>query len=71
MFRDKTPARLGIGHSGARMKTKDFLKLRQDHARAVDAVWSYVDEEKLAKLGFKIVNTLVESKEEYIRRRCV
>lgn len=68
MFRDKTPARLGIGHSGARMKTKDFLKLRQDHARAVDAVWSYVDEEKLAKLGFKIVNTLVESKEEYIRR---
>lgn len=68
MLRDKISARINIGHAGPRMKTKEFLKLRQDHARAVDAVWSFVDEKKIEELGFKKVQTLADNKEEYIRR---
>lgn len=68
MLQDKISARINIGHAGPRMKTKELLKLRQDHARAVDAVWSFVDEEKVEKLGFKKVQTLVSDKEEYIVR---
>jgi ethanolamine ammonia-lyase small subunit len=63
-----TPARIHIGRSGARMTTKELLKFRQDHAIAMDAVWSHVDEEVVEDLGFKIVNTLIKDKEEYIRR---
>jgi ethanolamine ammonia-lyase small subunit len=50
------------------MTTKELLKFRQDHAIAMDAVWSHVDEEIVQSLGFKTVNTLVQDKEEYIRR---
>jgi ethanolamine ammonia-lyase small subunit len=63
-----TPARIHIGRSGARMTTKELLKFRQDHAIAMDAVWSHVDEGLVKDLGFKIVNTLIKDKEEYIRR---
>ncbi|HEY2664783.1 MAG TPA: ethanolamine ammonia-lyase subunit EutC [Candidatus Binataceae bacterium] len=34
----RTPARLGVGHAGPRYRTESMLKLRADHARAVDAV---------------------------------
>lgn len=64
----ETTARINLGHCGARMKTKDYLKFRQDHAIAMDAVWSYVDEEAVRALGFKCIQSLVQDKEEYIRR---
>jgi len=63
-----TPARIHIGRSGPRMTTKELLKFRQDHAIAMDAVWSHVNEEAVEQLGFKIINTLIKDKEEYIRR---
>lgn len=63
-----TSARIDIGRSGARMTTKELLKFRQDHAIAMDAVWSHVNEDVVTALGFKIVNTLIKDKEEYIRR---
>ena len=63
-----TPARIDIGRSGARMTTKELLKFRQDHAIAMDAVWSHVNEEAVRALGFKVVSTLINDKEEYIRR---
>jgi len=34
----RTPARLGVGHAGPRYPTASMLKLRADHARALDAV---------------------------------
>lgn len=64
----ETTARIDLGHCGPRMKTKDYLKFRQDHAIAMDAVWSYVDEAAVMQLGFKCVQSLVQDKEEYIRR---
>ncbi|MDF2613452.1 MAG: eutC [Clostridia bacterium] len=63
-----TPARIHIGRSGPRVTTKELLKFRQDHAIAMDAVWSHVDEEKVRELGFKVIHTLIKDKEEYIRR---
>ncbi|MGA9227650.1 MAG: ethanolamine ammonia-lyase light chain EutC, partial [Mesobacillus sp.] len=37
--RSITPARIGIGRTGTRMKTKDYLDFRIDHAAAQDAVF--------------------------------
>ena len=34
-----TPARIGIGRTGTRMKTKNYLEFRIDHAAAQDAVF--------------------------------
>ena len=40
----KTPARIGVGKAGARLKTKTYLALRADHAAARDSVFADVDE---------------------------
>lgn len=50
------------------MKTKDFLKLRQDDDVTMDVVWTHVNEEKVRALGFKCIKTIVNHKEEYIKR---
>ncbi len=63
-----TNARLCIGRAGERFKTETLLKFRADHAIAMDAVWSYVDEKLIDKLHFFKVQTMVHDKEEYIRR---
>ncbi|MDF2505433.1 ethanolamine ammonia-lyase subunit EutC [Clostridium sp.] len=63
-----TNARICVGRAGARYKTKTLLKLRADHAVAMDAVWSYVDETIIDKLNFFKVKTLVMNKEQYIQR---
>lgn len=33
-----TPARIGIGRTGTRMKTRSYLQFRIDHSAAQDAV---------------------------------
>ena len=63
-----TPARICIGKAGSRYKTSDYLRLRADHAVAMDAVWSHVDESIVDELGFLKFQTLVKDKEEYITR---
>lgn len=63
-----TNARICVGRAGDRFKTETLLKFRADHAVAMDAVWSYVDEEIVDKLGFYKVQTLIEDKEQYIKR---
>ncbi len=67
-LKETTNARLCIGRAGERFKTETLLKFRADHAIAMDAVWSYVDEKLIDKLGFFKVQTMVKDKEEYIRR---
>jgi ethanolamine ammonia-lyase small subunit len=67
-MKKSTTARICVGRAGARYKTKTLLKLRADHAVAMDAVWSYVDEAVIDKLKFLKVQTLVKNKEEYIQR---
>nr|WP_228099233.1 ethanolamine ammonia-lyase subunit EutC [Granulicatella sp. 19428wC4_WM01] len=63
-----TPARLGLWRAGTRYKTQTVLRFRADHAAAQDAVFSYVDEEFVKKMGFKEVETKATSKDEYLTR---
>ncbi len=63
-----TNARLGVGRAGDRYKTETLLKFRADHAIAQDAVWTDIDETLIDEMGFYKVQTLVENKEEYVRR---
>lgn len=64
----KTPARLGIGRAGARYKTATMLRVRADHAAAVDSVFSDVPEEWVKANGMVFVKTLCKDKDEYVTR---
>ncbi len=64
----KTPARLGIGKAGARYRTATMLRVRADHAAAMDAVFSDVEAEFVEKSGFVAVKTLCKDKDEYLTR---
>lgn len=64
----KTPARLGIGRAGARYKTITALRVRADHAAAQDSVFSDVDEAFVKANQFVAVQTLCESKDQYLTR---
>jgi ethanolamine ammonia-lyase small subunit len=63
-----TNSRICIGRAGDRYKTETLLKFRADHAVAMDAVWSYIDESVVDELEFFKVQTLIEDKEQYITR---
>lgn len=63
-----TTARICIGRAGDRLLTETMLRLRADHAVAMDAVWAQADEQVAADMGFLKVQTLVRDKEEYIKR---
>lgn len=64
----KTAARIGVGSSGPRNRTKTMLTLRADHAAARDAVFTDVDKTLLEKLNLFSVQTLCRDKNEHITR---
>ena len=64
----RTPARLGLGRAGARYKTISMLRMRADHAAAQDSVFSHVDAAFVEKHGFVPVQTMCQSKDEYLTR---
>ena len=64
----RTPARLGIGHAGARYKTITQLRVRADHAAAQDSVFSDVDESFVTRNHFVAVQTECTSKDQYLTR---
>lgn len=64
----KTPARIGLGRTGARYKTETQLRMRADHAAAQDSVFSLVDEEFVQRMKFVPVQTLCTDKDEYLTR---
>lgn len=64
----KTPARIGIGSAGPRLKTRTYLTLRADHAGARDAVFRDVDEDLLREMGLFTVQTLCTSRNEHLTR---
>ncbi|MBE5992814.1 MAG: ethanolamine ammonia-lyase subunit EutC [Paenibacillaceae bacterium] len=63
-----TAARICVGKAGTRLKTETYLRFRADHAVAMDAVWSEVDEKVVDQLGFLKVHSLCKNKDEYITR---
>ncbi|MGL6064106.1 MAG: ethanolamine ammonia-lyase subunit EutC [Fusobacteriaceae bacterium] len=67
-YKRKTPARLGISRAGTRYTTNTYLRLRADHASAMDAVFTDVSEEFLKKNNLFSINTKCLTKDEYITR---
>jgi ethanolamine ammonia-lyase small subunit len=71
---DRTAARVLVGRAGPAYRTATWLKLREDHAAARDAVQTEVDllphfdSEKLAAFELFTTQTCVNSKAEYLRR---
>lgn len=64
----KTTARIGVGRSGPRLKTRTLLTLRADHAAARDAVLMDVSEELIQKLGLFSVATCCTDKNNFLTR---
>lgn len=64
----KTTARIGVGRSGPRLKTRTLLTLRADHAAARDAVLMDVSEELIRKLGLLSVTTCCTDKNNFLTR---
>jgi ethanolamine ammonia-lyase small subunit len=63
-----TPARIGIGHRGARCKTKAMLTFAADQAAASDAVFTEVSPKVIASLGIFEIKTKCNNKNEMIKR---
>lgn len=63
-----TPARIGTGRAGSRPTTRELLKLRCDHAAAVDTVYGRVSQALLDELGLFSVESGAGDKEIYLRR---
>lgn len=53
-LKESTPARIQVGKSGTRPTTSSWLRFRQDHALARDAVWS--------ELSDHFINSFVKAK---------
>jgi len=73
-LRELTPARVGLGRSGASMPTEALLAFTLDHARARDAVHAAFDAQRLvaelAGLGLEVrtVSSQARSRRDYLRR---
>jgi ethanolamine ammonia-lyase small subunit len=71
---DRTPARVLVGRAGPAYRTATWLKLREDHAAARDAVRAVVDllstfgADRVTALGLFTARTRATSKAEYLRR---
>lgn len=64
----RTPARIGLGRAGTRYRTETMLRMRADHAAAQDSVFSMVEEGFAARHGLAEVQTLCQTKDEYLTR---
>lgn len=67
-LKTSTLARICVGRAGERYKTETWLRFRADHAVAMDAVWSEVDERVLDRFGFFKIQSLIENKDQYLTR---
>ena len=73
-LRELTPARVGLGRSGASMPTEALLAFTLDHARARDAVHAVFDAQRLVMelggLGLEVrtVSSQARSRRDYLRR---
>ena len=67
-MKERTPARIGTGHAGARYRTETMLRFQADHAAAQDAVFSDVPEDFLEKLSLPVFQTTCADREEFLTR---
>lgn len=67
-MKERTPARIGTGHAGARYRTETMLRFQADHAAAQDAVFSDVPETFLQDMHLPVFQTSCENREEFLTR---
>ena len=67
-MKTKTPARIGVGKAGPRLRTNTLLKLRADHACAKDAVLRSVDDSFLERIGLFKVQSKCRDIQEHLTR---
>ncbi len=65
---NKTPARIGVGKAGPRLKTQTLLALRADHAAARDSVFADVSEDLIKKLNLPAFTTCCSDRNEHLTR---
>ncbi len=65
---NKTPARIGVGRAGPRLKTQTMLALRADHAAARDSVFADVSEDLLKRIAVPCVTTCCTDRNEHLTR---
>ena len=63
-MKKSTPARIGIGHTGARYTTSSALSFWADQSKAADAVFSEVPQSVIQDLGVLEVHTKCQNKYE-------
>ena len=68
MLKKSTTARIGVGKSGARLKTDTFLSLRADHAKAKDSVMKDVSPQLIDRMGLFTVQTECSDRNEHLTR---
>jgi ethanolamine ammonia-lyase small subunit len=61
-----TPARIGIGRTGTRMKAREYLDFRIDHAAAQDAVFRDVPEDFLKDMSLPVLMSQSRSMDDYL-----
>ncbi|MGE5704724.1 MAG: ethanolamine ammonia-lyase subunit EutC [Clostridia bacterium] len=61
-----TPARIGIGRTGTRMKTTSYLQFRIDQAAAQDAVLRDVSEAFLQEMDLTVLHTRAKDMQDYL-----
>lgn len=67
-LKKNTAARVGAWRSGPRCKTSTLLRFRADHAVAMDAVFTSVDERIVEEMDLFTVKTKCKDKDQYITR---
>jgi ethanolamine ammonia-lyase small subunit len=67
-YRERTPARLGVGRAGTRYRTDTLLAFQADHAAARDAVVSDLDPAVLGRLGYLLIRSAAADKREFLIR---
>ncbi|MGO1712117.1 MAG: ethanolamine ammonia-lyase light chain EutC, partial [Senegalia sp. (in: firmicutes)] len=65
-LKQNTAARVGVWRAGPRLKTSTLLRFRADHAVAMDAVFTSVDEDLIEDMDLFTVKTKCSDKDEYI-----
>lgn len=67
-IRNSTNARVSVGLAGPRPRTKTFLRFLADHSLSRDTVFKEVPEDWVQKTGLFMVQTKIQSKDEYLTR---
>ncbi len=67
-MRRETAARVGVWRAGPRYRTNTYLRFCSDHAAAMDAVFTDVDDKMLEKLNITTYQTLCDSKDTFLTR---